>query len=219
MSGVKTHLFTLIQIVVVAVLWVVKESPASIAFPFFLILLVPLRLKILPLLYTEVELKAVSFREFLQFPIFFLFLDDNSKLNKLIHILTGRKNVLETAHAQFLGIKICVRLEIFFLHKSRLADQLSNKVKLDEFLIYFQSFIFTFFSLIERTPLFTLISSTCNCFKYSPICLFNLPALFFSMRLFEQREKNILLLLWFLLGVLGSTIGYRIQGSRLRASV
>ena len=59
-SGLKVHLFTIIQIFVLAILWAVKESPISILFPFFLIMLVPVRLKLLPKIYTEVELAAVS---------------------------------------------------------------------------------------------------------------------------------------------------------------
>ncbi|XP_063712926.1 band 3 anion transport protein-like isoform X2 [Symsagittifera roscoffensis] len=62
-SGLKVHLFTIIQIAVVAILWAVKESPISIFFPFFLILLVPVRLKLLPKFYTEVELAALDSEE------------------------------------------------------------------------------------------------------------------------------------------------------------
>ncbi|XP_021924578.1 anion exchange protein 2 [Zootermopsis nevadensis] len=41
--SMKMHLFTLIQLLCLAVLWVVKSTEASLAFPFFLILMVPLR--------------------------------------------------------------------------------------------------------------------------------------------------------------------------------
>ncbi|XP_075238832.1 band 3 anion transport protein-like isoform X2 [Convolutriloba macropyga] len=62
-SGLKVHLFTIIQIFVLAILWAVKESPISILFPFFLIMLVPVRLKLLPKIYTEVELAALDSEE------------------------------------------------------------------------------------------------------------------------------------------------------------
>ncbi|EOA93415.1 Band 3 anion transport protein, partial [Anas platyrhynchos] len=39
----RMHLFTLTQILVLALLWGVKASPASLALPFVLILTVPLR--------------------------------------------------------------------------------------------------------------------------------------------------------------------------------
>jgi hypothetical protein len=55
----KMHLFTLIQLLCLAVLWVVKSTEASLAFPFFLILMVPLRAQ-LRYLFTPAELRAVS---------------------------------------------------------------------------------------------------------------------------------------------------------------
>lgn len=55
----KMHLFTLIQLLCLAVLWVVKSTEASLAFPFFLILMVPLRAQ-LRFLFTPEELRAVS---------------------------------------------------------------------------------------------------------------------------------------------------------------
>ncbi len=63
LSQLKTwrmHLFTIIQLGCVAILWVVKITPAALAFPFFLILLVPLRRHGLTRLFTEKELRAVS---------------------------------------------------------------------------------------------------------------------------------------------------------------
>lgn len=55
----KMHLFTLIQLLCLAVLWIVKSTQASLAFPFFLILMVPLRGQ-LRFLFTPEELRAVS---------------------------------------------------------------------------------------------------------------------------------------------------------------
>jgi hypothetical protein len=55
----KMHLFTLIQLLCLAALWVVKSTEASLAFPFFLILMVPLRAQ-LRYLFTPAELRAVS---------------------------------------------------------------------------------------------------------------------------------------------------------------
>jgi hypothetical protein len=56
----RMHLFTGIQIICLAVLWVVKSTPASLALPFVLILTVPLRRLILPLIFRELELQCVS---------------------------------------------------------------------------------------------------------------------------------------------------------------
>ena len=53
------HLFTVIELGCVAILWVVKISPAALAFPFFLILLVPLRGQ-LARIFTDSELETVS---------------------------------------------------------------------------------------------------------------------------------------------------------------
>lgn len=54
------HLFTGIQIICLALLWVVKSTPASLALPFVLILTVPLRRLLLPLIFRELELQCVS---------------------------------------------------------------------------------------------------------------------------------------------------------------
>lgn len=54
----KMHIFTLVQVFCLAVLWAVKSSRYSLAFPFFLILMVPLRIK-LGKFFTDVELKSV----------------------------------------------------------------------------------------------------------------------------------------------------------------
>lgn len=56
----KMHVFTLTQIAGLAVLWMVKSSSFSLAFPFVLIMLVPLRQR-MARLFTERELDAVRF--------------------------------------------------------------------------------------------------------------------------------------------------------------
>lgn len=55
----KMHLFTFAQVMALALLWAVKSSKFSLAFPFFLIMMVPLRQK-LATLFTASELNAVS---------------------------------------------------------------------------------------------------------------------------------------------------------------
>lgn len=54
----KIHLFTGIQILCIVVLWVVKSSAAALAFPFVLILMVPVR-KSLVLVFNPPELEYV----------------------------------------------------------------------------------------------------------------------------------------------------------------
>ena len=56
----RMHLFTVIQLLCVVMLWVVKISPAALAFPFFLIILVPIRSQ-LKRIFTQQELDAVSY--------------------------------------------------------------------------------------------------------------------------------------------------------------
>lgn len=55
----KMHLFTFTQAMALALLWAVKSSKFSLAFPFFLIMMVPLRQK-LGTYFTASELNAVS---------------------------------------------------------------------------------------------------------------------------------------------------------------
>ncbi|XP_026462200.1 anion exchange protein 2-like [Ctenocephalides felis] len=55
----KMHLFTCVQLVALALLWVVKSSRASLAFPFFLIMMVPLRQKLAKIFSPE-ELQALD---------------------------------------------------------------------------------------------------------------------------------------------------------------
>ncbi|KAM9215174.1 band 3 anion transport protein isoform 2-T2 [Leptosomus discolor] len=56
----RMHLFTLIQIIILVVLWVVKSTPASLALPFVLILTVPLRRLVLPKIFRDIELKCLD---------------------------------------------------------------------------------------------------------------------------------------------------------------
>jgi solute carrier family 4 anion exchanger 2 len=62
----KMHLFTIIQILALSVLWIVKSSQFSLAFPFFLIMMVPIR-KVLEFLFTGTELRAVKTQFFFKF--------------------------------------------------------------------------------------------------------------------------------------------------------
>lgn len=55
----KMHLFTIVQILALAMLWAVKSSSYSLAFPFFLLMMVPIRQK-MATYYTEREMNAVS---------------------------------------------------------------------------------------------------------------------------------------------------------------
>ncbi|CAG2066897.1 unnamed protein product, partial [Timema podura] len=55
----KMHLFTFVQIMCLAILWVVKSTRISLAFPFFLVLMIPLRAQ-LKHIFTPQELRVVS---------------------------------------------------------------------------------------------------------------------------------------------------------------
>ncbi|XP_040169118.1 band 3 anion transport protein-like isoform X6 [Anopheles arabiensis] len=55
----KMHLFTFVQILALAMLWAVKSSPFSLAFPFFLIMMVPIR-KQLESIFSPLELRALD---------------------------------------------------------------------------------------------------------------------------------------------------------------
>lgn len=59
-STSRMHVFTAIQMVCLAVLWMVKSSPVSLALPFVLILTIPLRMLMTGRLFTEQEMKYVS---------------------------------------------------------------------------------------------------------------------------------------------------------------
>lgn len=56
----RMHIFTLTQILCLGLLWGVRSSPASLALPFILILTVPFRRFLLPVIFTDIELKCVS---------------------------------------------------------------------------------------------------------------------------------------------------------------
>lgn len=55
----RMHLFTVIQVVCLALLWIVKSSPASLALPFIIILTIPIRMFMTGRLFTEMEMKYV----------------------------------------------------------------------------------------------------------------------------------------------------------------
>uniref|UniRef100_A0A8C9AQS7 Anion exchange protein n=1 Tax=Prolemur simus TaxID=1328070 RepID=A0A8C9AQS7_PROSS len=56
----RMHLFTCIQLGCIALLWVVKSTAASLAFPFLLLLTVPLRHCLLPRFFQDRELQALD---------------------------------------------------------------------------------------------------------------------------------------------------------------
>ena len=60
MRTMRMHLFTLIQLLCLGVLWAVNSTAASLAFPFVLIMLVPMRKLLLSRIFTEEELEHVS---------------------------------------------------------------------------------------------------------------------------------------------------------------
>ncbi|XP_042247883.1 solute carrier family 4 member 1a (Diego blood group) [Thunnus maccoyii] len=59
-STLRMHLFTLIQIVCLGILWMVKISPFSLALPFVLILTIPLRMAMTGTLFTTREMKCLD---------------------------------------------------------------------------------------------------------------------------------------------------------------
>uniref|UniRef100_A0A8C8S7X0 Anion exchange protein n=1 Tax=Pelusios castaneus TaxID=367368 RepID=A0A8C8S7X0_9SAUR len=59
----RMHLFTGLQLACLAVLWAVMSTAASLAFPFILILTVPLRMCLLTRLFTDRELKCLDAEE------------------------------------------------------------------------------------------------------------------------------------------------------------
>ncbi|XP_007425400.1 band 3 anion transport protein [Python bivittatus] len=56
----RMHIFTLTQMLCLGLLWGVKSSPASLALPFILILTVPLRRFLLPVIFTNRELQCLD---------------------------------------------------------------------------------------------------------------------------------------------------------------
>ncbi|CAL8301631.1 unnamed protein product [Lota lota] len=59
-STARMHVYTTIQIVCLAVLWIVKSSPAALALPFFLILTIPLRMLMTGRLFNPLEMKCLD---------------------------------------------------------------------------------------------------------------------------------------------------------------
>lgn len=59
-STLRMHLFTFIQLVCLAVLWMVKMSNFSLALPFVLILTIPLRMVMTGTLFTTMEMKCLD---------------------------------------------------------------------------------------------------------------------------------------------------------------
>lgn len=59
-ATMRMHLFTIIQLVCLAVLWVVKMSNFSLALPFVLILTIPLRMVMTGPVFTELEMKCLD---------------------------------------------------------------------------------------------------------------------------------------------------------------
>ncbi|XP_069792087.1 anion exchange protein 3-like isoform X2 [Narcine bancroftii] len=56
----KMHLFTCIQLIYIIILWTIKSTIVSLAFPFFLILTVPTRRYLFPKIFHEGELRALD---------------------------------------------------------------------------------------------------------------------------------------------------------------
>lgn len=59
----RMHLYTFTQLSLLIVLWIVKSTEAALAFPFLLILLVPVRLKLLTYIFTDKELHELDKEE------------------------------------------------------------------------------------------------------------------------------------------------------------
>lgn len=59
-STMRMHFFTFIQLVCLAILWMVKISPFSLALPFVLILTVPLRMAMTGTVFSNLEMKCLD---------------------------------------------------------------------------------------------------------------------------------------------------------------
>ncbi|XP_048237893.1 anion exchange protein 2-like isoform X2 [Haliotis rufescens] len=59
----KMHIFTVIQLVCLVILWVIKSTQGALAFPFVLLLLIPLRLQIMSRFFTKQELHELDKEE------------------------------------------------------------------------------------------------------------------------------------------------------------
>ena len=89
------NIYTLVQCIGLAVLWVVKSSPVALFFPFFIVAMIPLRFA-LKFIFSLSELEAVSISKLfttLTFPVskFYSKLDGKS---------AGRKVTEETQKVQ-----------------------------------------------------------------------------------------------------------------------
>uniref|UniRef100_A0AAQ4R131 Anion exchange protein n=1 Tax=Gasterosteus aculeatus aculeatus TaxID=481459 RepID=A0AAQ4R131_GASAC len=56
----RMHLFTVVQLTCLSLLWVVMATAAALAFPFMLLLTIPVRMLLLPRLFNRRELQSVS---------------------------------------------------------------------------------------------------------------------------------------------------------------
>ncbi|XP_076023824.1 anion exchange protein 2-like [Genypterus blacodes] len=56
----RMHLFTVVQLICLSVLWVVMASAAALSFPFVLLLTIPVRMLLLPLLFSQRELQSLD---------------------------------------------------------------------------------------------------------------------------------------------------------------
>ncbi|XP_035511031.1 anion exchange protein 2-like [Morone saxatilis] len=56
----RMHLFTIVQLTCLSLLWVVMATAAALAFPFMLLMTIPVRMLLLPRLFTWRELQSVS---------------------------------------------------------------------------------------------------------------------------------------------------------------
>lgn len=65
----RIHLYTLVQLICLAVLWVVMATAAALAFPFMLLLTIPVRMLVLPRLFTRRELLSVPHRHSIATPL------------------------------------------------------------------------------------------------------------------------------------------------------
>uniref|UniRef100_A0A3Q3NMS6 Anion exchange protein n=1 Tax=Labrus bergylta TaxID=56723 RepID=A0A3Q3NMS6_9LABR len=56
----RMHLFTIVQLICLSVLWVVMATAAALAFPFMLLLTIPVRMLVLPRIFSWREIQSVS---------------------------------------------------------------------------------------------------------------------------------------------------------------
>uniref|UniRef100_A0A8C7YRG0 Anion exchange protein n=1 Tax=Oryzias sinensis TaxID=183150 RepID=A0A8C7YRG0_9TELE len=96
----RMHLFTLVQLLCLSLLWVVMATAAAAAFPFMLLLTIPLRKLLLPRIFSCRELQSVS--------------------PTLIFITTSLKDVFRisslTEPSSFVVMKIAVKQIKYFLY-------------------------------------------------------------------------------------------------------